>query len=314
MIILAAIEVLWFVSVFYLVLGVLAMRPRPGLNEQLASLSGQERSARVGPLPIAAGLDQSFHVRVVVPLLMRLGRLLEMITPARTLAAARLRVERAGSPHGLTAMQFLGLRAASTALGVLAGLALLRWPMATGMANGLIAVLAVFAGILLPDYWLERQIEARERAIKVALPYSIDLMVACAEAGLGLDQSLSEVMRRQPGPLADEFGRLLKEVGLGKTRAEAWRDLSHRVGVEELRLFASAIYQADQMGTSIARVLRGQSDALRARYSMWVREEAAKLPVKMMFPLVFFIFPALFVVVLGPASVSIMRSMAFLTP
>ena len=265
-------------------------------------------------MPIAAGLDQSFHVRVVVPLLMRLGRLLEMITPARTLAAARLRVERGGSPHGLTAMQFLGLRAASTALGILAGLALLRWPIATGMANGLVAVLAVFAGILLPDYWLERQIEARERAIRVALPYSIDLMVACAEAGLGLDQSLSEVMRRQPGPLAEEFGRLLKEVGLGKTRAEAWRDLSHRVGVEELRLFASAIYQADQMGTSIARVLRGQSDALRARYSMWVREEAAKLPVKMMFPLVFFIFPALFVVVLGPASVNIMRSLAFLTP
>lgn len=309
MALLVAIEVLWFVSAFYLARAILEPRLKPRLGDQLAELQGNNPQQLATEVPLVAGLDEGFEARLVRPTLARLGRFLQAITPASTLVATRVRLDRAGNPGGLTAMPFLGIRAGFAVTGVAMAILLFRMGAVPGILNLMLAVLVAFAGLLVPDYWLQGHINTREHTIRKDLPPSIDLMVACAEAGLGLDQALTEVMRRRPGPLSDEFSRLIREVALGKTRGEAWRDLSHRVGVDELRNFASAVYQADHMGTSIAQTLRAQAEALRTRHSLWVREEAAKMPVKMMFPLIFFIFPSLFVVVLGPAAVTVLRTL-----
>ena len=126
------------------------------------------------------------------------------------------------------------------------------------------------------------------------------------EAGLGLDASVQEVIARRKGPLLDEFARVLAEIRVGKARRAAWQEMATRVDILELKVFVAALVQAEELGSSIAGVMRGQADALRSRRSLAVREVAAMLPVKMLFPLVFFIFPGIFVVILGPGVVNIM--------
>lgn len=305
---LALIAALVFTAVLLLVLAFTDRAAQPGLAEQIASYSGHEAET-VGPSSSLVGeLDRGIVERLWGPALVRLGTLLQRASPNGTLEATRLKVDRAGSPEGLTALRFMGLRALVTAIGVIVAAAVLQGHYFPQPMNLMFALLVALFFCLVPDYWLQAKVNARERLIRRALPSTLDLLVACAEAGLGLDQAVSEVARRRPGPLSDELNRLLREIGLGKTRAEAWRDLSHRGGVEDLRNLAAAIYQSEQLGSSIGHVLRVQADAQRRRFALRVREEAAKLPVKMMFPLVFCIFPALFMVILGPALISILRT------
>ncbi len=305
------IGVLIFLAVLMLVLAVTPNAVGPEMARELNILSERQAAPGDPGVPLFGEMELGLRERLIAPALLRAGQLLQRITPAGTLEETRAKLDRAGNPNELTAPQFLGIRTACSALGIVVALIVLRMGLFEGLMNLAVAALVAVLFFLTPDYWLQSKINVRERLIARALPTSLDLMVACAEAGMGLDQALAEVARRRPGPLSDEFLRVLKEIGLGKTRAEAWRDLSRRGGVEDLRNLAAAVYQADQLGSSIGQVLRVQAQTQRKRYSLRVREEAAKLPVKMLFPLVFLIFPSLFVVLLGPAMVSITRSMAF---
>jgi len=159
-----------------------------------------------------------------------------------------------------------------------------------------------------PGLVIDRIAARRREAIRASLADVIDLLVVSVEAGMGLDAAVQEVIRREQGPLMEELRVVLGEIRLGKRRRDAWRCMAERVDLTELSIFVSALCQADQIGASIAGVLRTQSETMRVRRSLALREAAAKIPVKMLFPLVFFIFPAMFVVMLGPGVIKMIHT------
>ena len=169
------------------------------------------------------------------------------------------------------------------------------------MLTGL--VLTVF--IVGPDAILNRQVEERQYEIRRKLPDVMDLLVISVEAGLGFEQALDRTVAAVPGPLTEEFSRMLGEVRAGASRADALRALDARTNVPEIRSFVLAILQADTFGVSIGRVLRAQADEMRIKRRQLAQERAQKAPVKMLIPMVFCIFPSLFVIVLGPAALNI---------
>lgn len=174
-------------------------------------------------------------------------------------------------------------------------------------------VVALGIGFLAPDFWLGRRITSRQRKIRRGLPDVLDLLVICIEAGLSLDQAASrtavELKAAQP-ELCDELGIVVLEQRAGRPRGDAWKHMAERTGVDCVRNLVSMLVQADQFGTSIGRTLRVHSDTLRTQRVQAVEEAAAKTTIKLIFPLVLFIFPSLFVVTLGPAFISIMKSFA----
>jgi tight adherence protein C len=170
-------------------------------------------------------------------------------------------------------------------------------------------------GFLAPDFWLGRQISKRQKKIRRGLPDVLDLLIICIEAGLSLDQATSrtaEELRNAQPELCDELGIVVLEQRAGRPRAEAWRHLAERTDVDCVRNLVSMLVQSEQFGTSIAKTLRVHSDTLRTQRVQAVEEAAAKTTIKLIFPLVFFIFPSLFLVALGPAVISMMDSFKLL--
>ncbi len=244
-------------------------------------------------------LEQPFHQRVLAPMARRLFALAARLTPADLRARVEARLARAGSEADaatfLTTKLLLALSAGGgyILLTLLAGPG--RWPSATA---GTLVLAGM--GFVLPDLRLARLAAARRRAIQRALPDVLDLLSVSVEAGLGFDAAIQKVAEKFKEPVAGEFRAYLKEVRLGKTRTDGLRALADRVDLPEVKTFTAAIIQAEQLGIRLARVLRVQSDQMRLRRKQKAEELAMKLPVKLVFPLVFFIFPTVFLVVLGP--------------
>jgi tight adherence protein C len=222
-------------------------------------------------------------------------------TPAGAREAIRRKLIMAGSPFGWDADRVLVAKVAGLCGGVVLGLLFLglfsfAWPL---------RVLG-FLGIGLLGYWLPNivltnAVQRRQNEIRSALADSIDLLTICVEAGLGFDAALAHVSKNTDGPLADEFYRTLQEVQLGRSRNEAMRNLADRSNIPELRAFVLAMVQADIFGVSVANVLRIQAKEMRVKRRQLAEERAMKVPIKVLFPVLFCIFPALFVVILGPA-------------
>ncbi len=260
--------------------------------------------ARLGPYQYSGPLterdvqlQQPLLSRVGLPLLRRLAALPARLAPQRAYEEAERLMETAG--WAMDPNLFMGLRAAG-----MLGLPLL-WLLVMGLPQsilslGLVGLLGWFGGRL-PVNWLRRKAAARQHKIQRALPDTLDLITVSVEAGLGLDAALAKVVEKTRGPLRDEFGRVLQEIGLGQSRRQALRDMASRCDVPELTSFAGAIIQADQMGLGIAEVLRAQADEVRLRRRQRAEETAMKAPVKMLFPLIACIFPAMMTVLLGPA-------------
>jgi tight adherence protein C len=193
-------------------------------------------------------------------------------------------------------------------------LALCAVSLVTGLAR--LSPFFVYAsclglGFLAPDFWLGNRIKKRQKRMERGLPDVLDLLIICIEAGLSLDQATaltSQELRQAQPDLCDEFGILVLEQRAGRVRSEAWKHLAERTGVETLRNLVSVLIQSEQFGTSVAKTLRVHSDTLRSKRIQQVEEMAAKTSVKLVFPLVFFIFPALFLVTLGPAVILMMES------
>ena len=164
-------------------------------------------------------------------------------------------------------------------------------------------------GYLLPEFWLGNKIKARQKAILKMIPDTLDLLTISVRAGLGFDAALAKVVEKLSGPLTDEFRRALAEVRGGKARREALRDMVPRTRVAPLSNFIGAIIQAEQLGVSISKVLQVQSEQLRIERRQRAEEQAARAPIKMLFPLVGCIFPSLFIVILGPAMIAIIKTM-----
>lgn len=175
----------------------------------------------------------------------------------------------------------------------------------------LILILALCLGYFIPEKWLSGRIARRKNEILRALPNAIDLLNVSIEAGLGFDGAVARIVDKSMGPLSDEFLRVLREMRLGKTRVEALRDMAARTDVPELSGFVAAVYQAEELGASLTTVLRVQGQMIRSKRRMRARETAAKLPVKMLFPLILFIFPSIFIVVIGPGVIQLAHSTMF---
>jgi tight adherence protein C len=174
----------------------------------------------------------------------------------------------------------------------------------------LIYIFALLAGFLLPDMWLSRRVRKRQTILRKALPDALDLLVVCIEAGLGLDQAfmrVSQELRITHPELCGELDLVNAQIRIGRTRIEAMRELSSRTGVDDIKALVAMLIQTDRFGTSVSQSLRVHADDMRMKRRQRAEEAAAKTPVKMVPPLVFFIFPALFVVILGPAIITIFR-------
>jgi tight adherence protein C len=229
------------------------------------------------------------------------------VAPKRLRERTAHQLVMAGSPRGWTAERVLAMRVLLAVLGALSGNAV------AGAFSPLprLAIPALFAamGFLLPGVMLSQAVLARQERIRRMLPDTIDLLTISVEAGLSFDAALLHVRRTVGGPLSEEIGRMLHEVQLGVRRPDALRNLAARSNVDELKGFILALVQADTFGVSIASVLRAQSKEMRVKRRQRAEERAMKIPVKLLFPMIFCILPALFVVIVGPGALKIYDSL-----
>jgi tight adherence protein C len=270
----------------------------------LLGMGGQSLAQRVKPQAATSRHKDevaSLARRLLVPMLGWLERRLGSIMPDQIVRDLGRSLERAGlnlSPASFLVQWVMGALAAPlmfTVVAMLAGLPLMVVPV--------IALLALVPGVVGPILWLQGRATRRQRLILRALPDFCDLVAISVEAGLGLEAAMARVAERQPGPLAQEVRKTLHEISLGRARQEALIDMGRRCGVDELNTFLTAIVQAEQLGVGIANTLRVQADYLRMQRRQRAEAMAQQAPVKMVFPLVFLIFPAMMLVLLGPAAI-----------
>lgn len=252
-------------------------------------------------------LETPFADRVLHPVTTSLAGLGRRVTPAQQADGLKRRLELAGNPPGWTVDRVL----ANKVLGfIVVGLAGIVIPLAmnvSGIWRIVIAVGAAVLGYFLPNLVLKQMADKRSERIQRELPDALDMLTISVEAGLAFDAALSQVARNSEGPLAEEFMRVLSEMQIGRGRMDALRGMSDRTDVEDVRTFVSAMSQADTFGIPIANVLRVQSEEMRVKRRQRAEERAQKIPVKILFPLIFCIFPVLFIVLLGPAVINIAR-------
>ena len=233
----------------------------------------------------------------------------ERVLPKSTaeMSVVQKRLVRAGYRNESAAKLFYGAKVVVPLI-----LCLLAFTTGIGRSNPFFAYLiAIGLGFLLPDFWLGNRISARQAQIRRGLPDVLDLLVICVEAGLSLDQAVArtseELSLAQPA-VSDELDLVVLEQRAGLPRADAWKHFAERANVESVRNLVSVLVQSEKFGTSIAKTLRVHSDTLRTQRRQKVEEQAAKTTVKLVFPLVLFIFPSLFLVTLGPAAITVMES------
>jgi tight adherence protein C len=249
--------------------------------------------------------------RAIGPMVNGLTGIGRRFTPMGYVDKARQKFVYLGDNTPDAVDRFLAVRAVTAFAGVAVFLCFFLFGLTPfeGKTNLFVGGLLVFALLAGPDAQLNRKVQARQHAIRVMLPDVLDLLTISVEAGLGFEQAMDRVINAVPGPLSDEFARMLGEIRAGASRADAMRAMDERCNVVEVRSFVLAILQADTFGVSIGRVLRSQSEEMRIKRRQLAQEKAQKAPVKMLIPMVFCIFPALFVVVLGPAALNIRSSM-----
>lgn len=255
-------------------------------------------------------LSLSMSDRIFVPIVRRLSGLVIRLTPKSMLDNTTHQLEVAGSPRNMTAAEFWIIRGvACIGLGLLFFFVLGRYGQEPGRRILYTAIVAAF-GFFLPAMYLSSMVRRRQEAIVKKFPDALDLMSICVDAGLTFDGAMAKVDEKWDGALAREFGRVIYEMQLGKSRRQALRDMSDRMEVTDVTSFVAAILQADQLGVSIGKVLRIQSEQMRIRRRQRAEEKAHQAPVKMLFPMVFLIFPSMFIVLLGPAGFQVLRSSA----
>lgn len=246
--------------------------------------------------------------RVFVPIIRRLSGIVIRLTPKTMLDNTTHQLELAGSPGNLSAAEFWVIRGAVTlGLGILFFFVLGRFGQEPGRRVLYTLIVSVF-GFFLPAMFLSSKIRRRQEGIIKKFPDALDLMSICVDAGLTFDGAMAKVDEKWDDDLAREFGRVIYEMQLGKSRRQALRDMSDRMDVSDVTSFIAAILQADQLGVSIGKVLRIQSEQMRIRRRQRAEEKAHQAPVKMLFPMVFLIFPSMFIVLLGPAGFQVLRS------
>jgi tight adherence protein C len=292
------VPILTFVTTGLFVMALMPTRSTVTLRQRLAPYG-----ARIAPSRERA-LAGSFFDRVLRPASKGIARLAMVIAPSTIHAKAQLELSKAGDP--MTVEQYMALRLVAM---IGAPLVYVLFNARTGQplsAMSLMLVGALFlTGGRFSSWWVRRSAKKRQEQIERELPSALDLITVCMEAGLSFDSGVAKVVEKTKGPLAEELAHVLQDVQLGKSRREALRELGRRIDVRDVSALVAAIVQADQMGMSLAPVMRAQSDDLRLRRKQRAEETAMKAPVKMLFPLILFIMPSSMLVLLGPGIVII---------
>ena len=264
-------------------------------------------AADYGRVRVPTRTDENlrFRERVLAPASIRLASIPLKLNPRTNVEAIGAKLLAAGLSQRITPSTFLDIKG-----GTMVGCALLGVVFAAA-ASFVSAVLLLpvlgAIGFIGPDFILSSRVRRRRESVRSALPDALDLLAVSVEAGLGFDGAVTKLTEHMSGPLVDEFGLLLSEMRMGESRQTALKNLAARTGAKELKSFVRAVVQADQLGISLGRILRVQAADTRLRRQAAAEEKAMKAPIKMLFPTVLFIFPSMFVVLLGPALMSVMK-------
>ena len=248
-------------------------------------------------------LQKGFRERLLTPLFQRFSALAARMSPAGKRMELGRKIRAAGSnvrPQAL--MAFKGAFVCAAAVVIMLGVGAGSFPL---IMIGLVLFVVGFMG---PDFWLNGKVTRRRDAMERMLPDTLDLLTVSVEAGLGFDAAVMKVCEKMHGPLIEEFDVMAREIRVGETRRQALRNLGERVESDDIKSFARSIIQADEMGTSLGRTLKVQAQDMRVHRQLGAEEKAMKAPVKMLFPTVMFIFPAMFLVILGPAMLNILEA------
>lgn len=293
-----------FFGVLLAMMGVAMPARRDPIEERL--IQATQRSRTLEEIEMQA----SFAERFFKPLSSSMAKVMSRLTPASAMENTQKQLMYAGLSNRTQVSDFMGIKGLATFVGL-------------GLAFGLgvrfnVNIFALFIfiivlgalGYLGPDMWLRSQISQRKLAVARALPDAIDLLTISVEAGLGFDQALARVVSKSDNALTREFARVIQEMRIGVARRDALRALVERTGVDDLSAFISAIIQAEQLGASVANVLRIQAVEMRLRRRQFAERQAQLAPIKMLFPMAFLIFPPIFIVVLGPAIPNVVHAFA----
>ena len=298
-----------------LILAIACMGSAAFVLAELASAPTRERRSLVmrateyGRMRVVHGRElPRFRERALEPFIARLAHLMLRVNPRTTLKDVSAKLVMAGmrrtSPSAFLAAK-AGFAIVGFIVGVLVGAA--ASPKAALLLAGGMAVL----GFIGPSFLVSVRARKRQEEVASELPDALDLLAVSVEAGLGFDGAVSKLVEHMDGPLIDEFEMALSEMRVGESRSEALKRMSERVPAHEMATFVRAIVQADQLGISLGRLLRVQAQDARLKRQAAAEEKAAKAPIKMLFPLVLFIFPAMFIVILGPAFLNLAKVFAF---
>jgi len=256
-------------------------------------------------------LSQPFSQRVIRPMLVAVSKGFSKLSPSKSRQAAELQLQMAGKPYNWGPTEFFGLRIVVAAI-----LGLLLF-LVTSISQGfliaaVVALIAALFGFVIPIFWLRSKIRRRQWEIIKTLPDALDLLTITVEAGMGFDGAMQKVADKWDNELSKGFAKVTQEMRLGVVRREALKNMDESMGVPDVKTFVAAIIQAETLGVSIAKILRVQSDQMRVKRRQRAEEMANKAPIKMLFPMVFLIFPALVVILLGPAVLVIMETPGFI--
>ena len=276
------------------------------LQQRLAEFAARGESASLEEIELSQPLSE----RIIVPLARNLGQLATRFTPQNAIQSTAHKLDLAGNPRGIDPSIFWLARIIFALL--LGGglffvfsVAASSWTLSRRL---LIVAFATMFGFYLPELLLKSKIDRRQKAVRKAMPDALDLLTICVEAGLGFDGAMQKVYEKWDNELSLAFGRALREIQLGKLRREALRSMADRLGVPEMSSFVAAVVQSEQLGVSMAKVLRIQSDQMRLKRRQQAEEEAHKAPIKMLIPMALLIFPSICIVLMTPAALMMMRS------
>jgi tight adherence protein C len=302
------------VAIVLVIVGLRSPRGTDPLQTRLAEFSTRERPLTLEEIELA----QPFTQRVLLPNLRRVGQFAARFTPQSSLESIQHQLDLAGNPRFFDPTTFWAWRIVATVgLGGFILLVTFLAPAGSVLSirTGTIKALALalggsLLGFFLPVMLLKSRIKRRQDIILKAMPDALDLLTVCVEAGLGFDQAMSKVAEKWQNELSLAFERVIQEVRLGKLRREALRDMADRMDLSDMTSFVAAIIQADQLGVSMGKVLRIQSDQMRMKRRQRAEKKAHEAPIKMLIPMAFLVFPSIYIILLGPAALILLNSAA----
>lgn len=293
-------------ALFLVMIGLREGKHEDPLQSRLAEFAARGEAVSLEEIE----LSQPISERVIYPLARKFGELAIRFTPQNAIQATAHKLELAGSPRGIDPTIFWASRFVCAAIfgGLLLFVFTIGAPSWTWSRKLLIIALFIALGFYLPELLLNSKIQRRQKEIRRAMPDALDLLTICVEAGLGFDGAMQKVYEKWDNELGRGFGRVIREIQLGKLRREALRDMADRMGIAEMTSFVAAVIQSEQLGVSMAKVLRIQSDQMRIKRRQLAEEEAHKAPIKMLIPMALLIFPSICIVLMTPAVLMLARS------